>query len=121
MGLIALEYSDDQHMTCYGIVNNDFCNTPILENKDIAIHNIDGIWGDALLCEYVINCISDDNKCVRTFIDERNRIYKCLVQHIYCKKCLTCIGCYVYYTPNVNNRNKIDMFIIEKLLINQYP
>ena len=129
MGLIQYEYppEDERYLECDGIITDktgnavDFCRTPIVENRDIILHNIDGIYGEAMLCQYVLNCITDQHSsklAIRQFIDERHRPYRCLVKHIYCKRCLGCVGCYVYYTPNVHNKHKMDMFIVETLMTN---
>ena len=87
MGLIQYEYppEDERYLECDGIITDktgnavDFCRTPIVEDRDIILHNIDGIYGEAMLCQYVLNCVTDPHSsklAIRQFIDERHRPYR---------------------------------------------
>lgn len=119
MGKVHIEYpeSHPKFLKCSHIIESEFCGIPILNEDDIVMHNQRGIYGSAMLCDDIINCIYDDANTQRYFIDHNNRVYRCYVKHAYCKRCLGCIGCFFSYVPSRMNMYKTGLFQIECLLV----
>lgn len=119
MGKIHIEYPDNiiNTLKCSHIIESGYCGTPILNEDDIIMHNQRGIYGSAMLCDEIINCIYQDTYTHRYFNDHHNRVYSCYVKHAYCKRCLGCIGCFFEYVPSRLNMYRTGLFQVECLLV----
>ena len=132
MGIIHLDHPSSgsdppahgrrAEIKCRGFIldskNNEvsICNTPITSNDSLIQRNFDGQGN--IYCT-IFNFVLGNYTLPTVMYDDhdRSRRWAAIIRHIYCRKCMSHIGCKFVRIVNKRHLYKSNCFLIDDIMV----